>query len=245
MKKLLCIAVCLPLLAFILAYAQPAPSSFPTPSPEGSPGRYIRVEATNSLPKFDLDFPGGSPQQLVKAIEKVTAKPLNTIIPNDCKDLKIPAFLVKNVTVPQLFEALKQASKTTERYMIDRPDNNWYFEERTAMYGFNTSGPANENSIWYFYRDGEPRAYKTITTTVYHFYQLAPYLKAGYKVEDITTAIQAGWKMLGITQFPEITYHKDTKVLIAVGEADAKRVIGDVLNQLEKSKNDDTERSGK
>jgi hypothetical protein len=192
------------------------------------------VSLTNSLPRFDLDFPGGTPKELVKAIEKATGRPLNAVIPDEYAALKICAIKVKNVTVPQLFEALKQASKKVERYMIDRPDNNWYFEERAAMYGFNTSGMPDENAIWYFYREGEPEAYQTISATVCHFYQLSPYLDAGYKVEDITTAIGTAWKMLGVTKAPEISYHKDTKVLIAVGGADNIRVIDNVLGQLSK-----------
>jgi hypothetical protein len=38
--------------------------------------------------------------------------------------------------------------------------------------------------------------------------------------------------MLGVTKPPEITYHKDTKVLIAVGEEDKVNLIADVLKQL-------------
>ena len=207
------------------------------------------ANSTNSLPRFDLDFPGGTPKALVKAIEKSTDRPLNAVIPDAYADFKICAIKVKNVTVPQLFEALKQASKKVERYMIDRPDNNWYFEEREAMYGFNTTGAPDENSIWYFYREGEPEAYQTISATVCHFYQLSPYLDAGYKVEDITTAIGTAWKMLGTTKPPEISYHKDTKVLIVVGEADKIRVVDNVLGQLsqgkpkEKPANGQTEKS--
>lgn len=194
------------------------------------------ASSTNSQPKFDLDFPGGTPKELVKAVEKATGRPLNAVIPDEYADLKICAVKVKNVTVPQLFEALKQASKKVERYMIDRPDNNWYFEEHAAMYGFNTAGVPDENAIWYFYREGEPDAYQTISATVCHFYQLSPYLDAGYKVEDITTAIGTAWKMLGVTKTPEISYHKDTKVLIVVGDADKIRVIDNVLGQLSQGK---------
>jgi hypothetical protein len=38
--------------------------------------------------------------------------------------------------------------------------------------------------------------------------------------------------MLGLTDAPEISYHKDTKVLIAVGEIDKVDLIGDLLKQL-------------
>lgn len=63
------------------------------------------------------------------------------------------------------------------------------------------------------------------------FYNLAPYLET-YKVEDVTTAIQTGWKMLGEVSPPVISYHKDTKLLIAVGEQGKLILIDEVLRQL-------------
>ena len=78
--------------------------------------------------------------------------------------------------------------------------------------------------------------------TICRFYQLAPYLEAGYKVEDITTTIKTGWKMLGVTNPPQISYHKDTKVLIAVGEADKLKTIDDALKQLSTMPKEKTER---
>ncbi len=38
--------------------------------------------------------------------------------------------------------------------------------------------------------------------------------------------------MLGVTNAPAISYHKDTKVLIAVGESNDIRVIDNLLKQL-------------
>lgn len=248
MKIPTCLAACLLALALTPVLAQPVVPGNERPLTTKDLANFL-ASSTNSLPRFDLDFPGGTPKALVKAIEKATDRPLNAVIPDEYADLRICAIKVKNVTVPQLFEALKQASKKVERYMIDRPDNNWYFEERAAMYGFNTTGVPDENSIWYFYREGEPEAYQTISATVCHFYQLSPYLDAGYKVEDITTAIGTAWKMLGVTRPPEISYHKDTKVLIVVGEADKIRVVDNVLGQLsqgkpkEKSANGQTEKT--
>jgi hypothetical protein len=235
MKKFICAAFFL-FATFGPLFAQP---SFPTremPPAGGATGRYVWVPETNSLPRFDLDFPGGTPEQLVKAIEKATGKPLNAVVPDDCKNLKIAGFSVKGVTVAQLFEALKQASKKTERFMVDRPDINWSFEERTLMYGFETLGVPDENSIWYFNRDGEPAPYKTVPTTVCRFYQLAPYLDAGYKVDDIRSAVETAWKMLGDTNPPALSYQKDTKILIETGELHEVGLVGDVLAQLHTEK---------
>jgi len=48
-------------------------------------------------------------------------------------------------------------------------------------------------------------------------------------VDDITTAIETGWKMLGETSPPTISFHKDTKLLIAVGEPSKLETIDAVL----------------
>ena len=61
------------------------------------------------------------------------------------------------------------------------------------------------------------------------FYPLAPYLERGYTVDDITTAIRTGWKMSGDKETPTISFHKETKLLIAVGEPDKLEVIDNVL----------------
>ncbi len=252
MKKIIVLAVSLPVLAFVLAYAQPTPYSSTMP-PANQTGRYIWVPQTNSLPKFDLNFPGGTPDQLVKAIEKATDKPLNTVIPEEYAELNIPAFSVRNVTVAQLFDVLTSASKTIQRYdVIDPLVGNGEYVERTSTYGFRTDSPPNTNSIWFFIKEGgDTGPFKVVSSTVCKFYQLSPYLEAGYKVDDITTAAGTAWKMLGVTNPPALSYHKQTKVLIAVGEADKVNLIGDVLKQLSQGKpnynstNGQIEKSGK
>jgi hypothetical protein len=60
---------------------------------------------------------------------------------------------------------------------------------------------------------------------------LGPYLET-YKVEDITTAVQTGWKMLGDPSPPTLNFHKDTKLLIAVGELERLKLIDSVLAEL-------------
>jgi len=214
------------ILSFNLAFAQPVPLL----PPDG----YVLVKATNSLARFDLDFHGGTPKELITAIEKATRKPLNAVIPDEYKTMKLPALSVKNATVPQLFEALGQASAKNERHVWtdyttpDRNPRDFYFEFRSS-YGFKTEGRPTEDSVWYFYYDQPP---VQVEPKVVRFYQLSPYLNSGYKVEDITTAIETGWKMLGVTNPPEMSYHKDTKVLIAVGGADKLKSIENVLKQL-------------
>jgi hypothetical protein len=61
---------------------------------------------------------------------------------------------------------------------------------------------------------------------------LSPYLDRGFTVDDITTAIQTGWKMAGEMPTPELNYHKETKLLIAYGEPNKLQTIQQVLQTL-------------
>jgi hypothetical protein len=235
MKKSVLLLLGGSILSFNLTFAQPVNG----PSVMSPPDGYVLVKITNALTKFDLDFPGGTPKDLVKAVEKATDKALNAVIPDDCANLKIPALSVKNVTVPQLFDVLGLVSSKTEHYLFQSNDANVTYEDFTDSYGFRTEGVPNDDSIWYFYWDKRSTPQKVISPTVCQFYQLGPYLDTGYKVEDITTAIETGWKMLDDGKSPEISYHKETKVLIAVGARNKVQMIDEVLKQLSKEKSSD------
>jgi hypothetical protein len=72
--------------------------------------------------------------------------------------------------------------------------------------------------------------------TICKFFQLRPYLDAGLTVDDITTAIQTAWKMAGPgaqeKQPPQLTFHKETSLLIAVGMPERLELIQNILGQL-------------
>jgi hypothetical protein len=248
MKIILTLSVIALVLSSPVAFGQQNPLP-PRPGrpgfPVNTPGLPANTQVSNeanvanvSLTKFDLDFPGGTPSELVSAIEKASGNPPNAIIPREFADLQLPALKMRNVDVAQLFEALQAASLKTVTYSTTMDyggmaANQFYQlggqnQQYQTSYGFRTQGPARDDSVWYFFNEKpnlpeQPRAVR--------FYQLAPYLET-YKVEDITTAIQTAWKMLGETSPPTINFHKDTKLLIAVGEADKLKLIDSVLAQL-------------
>ncbi|PYM11483.1 MAG: hypothetical protein DME18_13880, partial [Verrucomicrobia bacterium] len=94
-----------------------------TPSVLGQPARaQQQVIYANPLPqdenliKFDLDFPGGTPRQLVAAIEKSSSHPLNAVILDEDASVKLPPLKMKSVTAPELFEALAAASPRAEMH---------------------------------------------------------------------------------------------------------------------------------
>ena len=194
---------------------------------------------STNLPVFNLDFPGGTPRQLVTAIESATARPLNAIVPDEYAQTQIPAMKLKGVTVAKLFEALQESSHKVVPVVTgfygggpggQQPNYNF----QSTTYGFRTQGTPDEDSVWYFHVD-TPQSIPHVEESerkVCQFYQLGPYLDHDYKVEDITTAIETGWKMLGIKTQPTLNFHKETKLLIAVGDPEQLALIDNVLGRL-------------
>jgi len=185
------------------------------------------LDATN-LTKFNLDFPGGTPAALVKAIEKATGKPLNAIIPDEDANTQLPPLKMNDVDAPQLFQALLMGSQKKETVGT----GNSYSTYNTYC-SFKTEVSPSDNAIWYFYAEKPTFPPVISAQKTCKFYPLAEYLNQGLTVDDITTAIQTGWKMAGIASPPELNYHKETKLLIAFGEPNDLKTIDDVLKALQ------------
>lgn len=229
MNKLVCITFCLLALKITPALGQQPPGFVSPPLPlrhslpPGAPDQ-------PNLTTFNLDFPGGTPAELVKAIESAAGKPLNVIIPTDYADTQLPPLKMNDVNVAQLFEALGRASTKEVSYRNSSSSYSIY----TSYYSFSTeANPPADNSVWYFkFEQPTMPPPAAAPTQICKFYQLQPYLNYGFTVDDITTAIQTGWKMAGVTFPPELNYHKETNLLIACGKSDDLATIESVLKTL-------------
>jgi hypothetical protein len=140
-----------------------------------------------------------------------------------------------------LFQALELTSQKIEAYVTGNyygglPGMQQQYQQMRTGYGFKTLGTPSDDSIWYFYADKPSLPPSPPVTKVCHFYPLSPYLDSGLTVDDITTAIQTGWKMQGDTSPPQISFHKETKLLIAVGEPSKLEIIDAVLKALDTPK---------
>lgn len=232
MKKLLLLFSLGSFLFLTAANAQYTGSNSHTLIFDSNTGLPIPPPSEPSLPRFDLSFSGGTPKDLVRAVEKETGQPLNVIIPEGRSEVKLPELHLKNVTMLELSDALKLSSQKQEAHGNGKS----YFTYQTG-YFFKTVPVPTTNSIWVFYQDLP--AFPPEPARTCRFYQLAPYLESGYKVDDITTAVETGWKMLGNPNSANISYHKDTKLLIAVGDSDALALIDQVLTKLSLKSKDD------
>jgi len=187
-----------------------------------------------ALSKFSLDFPGGSASQLVEAIEKAMGKPLNVIINKEDEDMALPPLKMNDVVMPQLFTALEATSRKV--VAVSNPGNPGFssYSQMVTSYGFKTDdNPVSDTSVWYFHVE-RPSLPPVVSTSkkICQFYPLLNYLDRGFTVDDITTAIQTGWKLSGETNLPELNYHKETKLLIAYGDPSQLVTIDHVLQAL-------------
>lgn len=181
--------------------------------------------AEPSLTKFNLDFPGGTPNELVDAIQKAMGRPLNVVIPVDYASWKLPPLKMSGVTVAQLFQAMEQASRFTS---VVSTGNGSYQQQQIGGGFRQAEGRPLDDTVWFFHIEGT-----TPLPKVSRFYYLAPYLEGGLTVDDITTAIQTGWRLRGDATTPALSFHKETKLLIAVGDYAGLDVIDQVLKALD------------
>ncbi|MCX6926960.1 MAG: hypothetical protein NT154_27695 [Verrucomicrobia bacterium] len=251
MKTTCCTIICFTALALTSGLAQQFPGqALPQPAMPGmpgmpgqTPGRGGRGERTTDdipLTRFNLDFPGGTPKELVAAIEKAMGKPLNAIVPKELADTSLPALKMNDVNVAMLFQALVVASSKNvvtpnSGYLPGMPPGSYSTYQSTCGFRTGSGGNPSDNTIWYFYADKPftPAVTTSPVNNICRFYSLAPYLDRGVSVDDITTAIETGWKMLGEISPPRISFHKETKLLIAVGEERKLDTIDAVLKALE------------
>lgn len=228
MRKTILLAICLSGLGFAPVFGQGTRTI-----PGQIPGMPLGANATTPVPaltKFNLDFPGGPPELLVKAIEKATGKPLNVIIQDgDAGTTSLPPLKMNNVDVAQLFSALSVAS--VRSYYVTNGNS---VSVETSQYQFNTRADnPSDDSIWFFtivspHVPPNPNACR--------FYSLAPYIERGFTVDDITTAIHTAWNLTGAsaneTANPQLFFHKETSLLIAVADPAKLQMVQDALNVL-------------
>jgi len=147
MKTSLLVAAGLLALPLMPALAQPPPGTIGYTI--GSP------QPSKEMTRFDLDFPGGTPKDLVAAIQKAMGRPLNVIVPDEYNDIPLPTLKMSHVDVQQLFQALQQASTKSEMVQFGP---GMPVQNVTTSYGFTPgSGPPSDDTIWYF-RASKPPA---------------------------------------------------------------------------------------
>lgn len=216
--------------AVLLACAAALPAAGQTPvqsAPVSGGVSFIGFASPTAAddPKFDLDFAGGSPADLVEAISQASGHPVNVIIPAETAPTELPRMNLRNVTVPALFQAISA----------------------TGAVAFVTEGPPGHDAVWVVRSRSRPQPPvavmpmpavmppppPAVPREEVRVLNLKPYLNANLSVDDITTAIRVACEMLPDGGQPKLTFHKETNLLISRGRPDQLELVERVLSQLD------------
>ena len=159
-------------------------------------------------PWFSLDFKGGTPEELAttmrKEFEKTMTEPpaINVVIPDDLAKTQVPAMQMRKVDAGAVFEALNGIWRKEGLQWVRAGENVWVLHQV----------PDRRKTRAFYVGD----------------------LLRKFKVNDITTAVKTTWEFGGAEKAlkPELKYHQETNMLIALAEAPDLDTVTEVLAQL-------------
>jgi hypothetical protein len=230
----LCASAMIPAVA-LAQNAAPVPA--PPPSARVGPRplpQTVTSSAEEDEPRFDFKFAGGPVKEFVTALGAARGKPVNVVISKEAESTLIPPVEVYRVTVSALFRALSAAS---ERQVMVRSGNT--YQLKNVGFTFVSSNQDSGDAVWTFRVMDAPESIAEQpppAERVVQFYPVAEYL-THFSVEDITTAIEAGWNLQSETKAektprPTIKFHEETKLLICAGSKLEIEIIPQVLKGL-------------
>jgi hypothetical protein len=166
---------------------------------------------TRELPSFNIDFPGGTPGELIEQLEKASGTRPNVIIPKPVAGVRIPQFRLQNVNTWQLFEALNMV-----------PDEKGATYTRWIYEG----AKGDPNRVWTLVSAPTKQRPESCQVT------FIGTLLESFPLDDINAAIRTSWEMLGKSSTPSLKFHKQTKLLIAKGDEEELKLASEVLKSL-------------
>lgn len=175
--------------------------------------------------RMDIDFPGGPPEMLLDVMQQVSGQKFNVIVHPDTAKYQLPAFKLRDVTAAQVFLAMNALGEPNFAngywQRVPLPDGEiWTLTAQRGQPAGYLAGfvppPANQ----------QPQQAKQCRV-----FNLSQVLE-DYSIEDVTTAVQAAWDLMGGRDAGDIKFHKDTKLLIAFGNSQQVTVLQEVLSEL-------------
>jgi hypothetical protein len=161
-------------------------------------------------------LPGGRRTDVSQGMREATGEVPNVMIAPTMRDVQLPSFELQNVTMNDVFQALNGLSQST--------GGTWQLS-------------GSSEAIWVLNPTPKP---STIPVAGFQplpskrqcrIFPLSRYLN-DYTIDDITTAVQTAWGMVGEESDPQLKFHKDTHLLIAVGSDQQLAIMQEVLNSL-------------
>jgi hypothetical protein len=178
----------------------------------------------------EIRFGGGTAEALANILKEAIHPAPNILISPGMNDIEFPAFELHNVTLADLFQALNNLSDKTGNWQLSGSNEPIWVLNPTQSDGGIATGRLS--TVPYAQIDpltGLPIGSKNDRTC--SIFPLQRFL-SDYKVDDITTAIQTAWGMMGNDKGAVMKYHKDTQLLIVMGTRDQLAIINEILRSL-------------
>jgi len=197
-----------------------------------TPLRPVRQEASpGDTLRFDLDFPGGTVGEFVKAVGKARGTPINVVIPEDLMMVTVPEMRMANVDAASLLEAASSALLRPVMHPDRSLGRGLVAVSELRQEGYNFQPVAR--GVWTFKQIGGPPPEIPISQSVV-FFSLEPYLDR-YSIDDIITVIEAGNQLRPDSKPLSLKFHKETKLLVVRGTSEDLDMVKGALIELRSS----------
>jgi hypothetical protein len=170
--------------------------------------------------RFNIDFPGGTPRELIAALNEASGTPVNAFIPETVHAFTMPPMKYYNVSVSEVLKPLQG------RQVINVAEERGSRESDIQEISYRWSSSDN---IW---RMEVQDIYPSPPTQ----FIVAPFnvshLLEAYTIDDITTTIDSAWKLNRAPKENEIMFHPETKIILVKCPAEDMQVLSSVLDTL-------------
>jgi len=216
-----------------LSAAQAAAARNQTATPRPDPIR-------PPMPIIDVEFPGGSVQEFVSAIQKAASQssaktPVNVMVPSEAADVPLPAVSLKRVSAETALQTLRHAFGNHGPFQL-RSDNMTSDGDEGLTFALQFSKQFS----------GVPQQVTMHQPAVSQAYSLRGLLIAPAELDQNDSGLRlSADAVLGALKLAseleatdatvaptQLLYHEDTKLLIARGTPDQHRLIEGVIEQI-------------
>jgi hypothetical protein len=172
-------------------------------------------------PGFNLTFKGGTPHELAQEMKAAAARhfrepdtifPINVVVPKELEDVAVPPLTMQSVDPQTVFNTLNLMWQNEGLQWVSTGGKAWVLQ----------TAPDRRKAQAFF----------------------VGHLLKKYKIEDITTAVKTTWELGGTDarRKPELKFHKDTEMLIALADGAQLVTVNEVLSQLRMGLETDSKR---
>lgn len=189
------------LLCFLLSFA----TAF-VASPATASDSTAKADVT-----FDLDFAGGSFDDLLKTLADASGEWPNVMVGQEAREVDLPPFRLVSVSLEEVFGALSGLAQVPQ----------------SALSGISIDKFEGVIVVKNYRKTGE-EASKRRFVSVFQIGSLLDDLQ----IQDVTTSIETAWGMAGDETVGQLRFHEETALLFVEGTGDQIGLADDVLDRM-------------